>query len=134
MMPLNSSKMRILSFVAVEFYAKERITETLEVVQENGKTNVRTVSVLRTYSFRITDTVITNCDTGNYISFQNRHQISNNTITTNKLGIWLFRTVRTKINQNTFIDNERHAFFNFIIGYQALFLHYNDWNSNYRDD
>ncbi|HER45779.1 MAG TPA: hypothetical protein ENO12_03090 [Thermoplasmatales archaeon] len=90
--------------------------------------------MLRTYSFRITDTVITNCDTGNYISFQNCHHISNNTITTNKLGIWLFRTVRTKINQNTLIDNERHAFFDFIIGYQALFLHYNDWNGNYWDD
>ena len=106
-----------------------------EFTIQNGETAIHALNIPSgTYSFIVYANVIKNCNTGIDLGTQNRHLITKNNITHNNLGIWLFRTFGSKITHNNFIDNEKHASFDFLIFYQVLLLHYNNWNGNYWDD
>jgi len=60
------------------------------------------------------------------------HIIHGNTITNNELGINFFFADNCIVKNNNFIDNNKHAYFEYLLFFQ--FMPHINWNDNYWDD
>ncbi len=84
------------------------------------------------YFFFVYGNIIKNNNVGLALSGLFNTIIYNNTITQNQIGISFFRADNYKVNNNNFIDNEQHAYFEYVLYMQ--FMPRIKWKENYWDD
>ena len=84
------------------------------------------------YVFFVYGNIITNNIVGIGLSGSFKTIIHDNSITHNQLGISFFRADDYEVNNNNFIDNEKHAYFEYVLYLQ--FMPRIKWNGNYWDD
>ena len=84
------------------------------------------------YIFNVHNNIITNNNVGIALSGTFKSIIQYNLITNNQQGITFFNADDYQVYNNTFIDNDRHAFFEYVVVLQ--FLPRIKWKGNYWDD
>jgi len=84
------------------------------------------------YFFFVYGNIIKNNIVGIALSGSFNTIIQNNTITQNQIGISFFRADDYKVNNNNFIDNEQHAYFEYVLYLQ--FMPRIKWKGNFWDD
>ena len=84
------------------------------------------------YIFFIYENIITNNIVGIALSGSFNTIIHDNIITQNQLGISFFRADDYEVNNNNFIENERDAYFEYVLFLQ--FMPRIKWKGNYWDD
>jgi parallel beta-helix repeat protein len=84
------------------------------------------------YQFFVYGNIIKNNAVGFALSGKFRNIIHDNIISYNQLGINFFRADDYEVNNNNFIKNEKHAYFEYVLFLQ--FMPRIKWNGNYWDD
>jgi len=84
------------------------------------------------YNFYVYGNIIKNNVVGLALGGNQKSLIHDNCISYNQLGIYFFYADDYKVNNNNFINNEKHAYFEYILYLQ--FMPRIKWNGNYWDD
>lgn len=84
------------------------------------------------YKLNIYRNIIKNNKIGISIGGDQNHIISENIITKNELGINFFCADNCEVNNNNFLTNDKHAYFEYVLFIQ--FTPRIKWNGNYWDD
>lgn len=84
------------------------------------------------YQFFVFGNIIKNNVVGFALSGKLRNVIHDNIISFNQLGIYFFLADEYEVNNNNFINNEKHAYFEYVLFLQ--FMPRIKWNGNYWDD
>jgi parallel beta-helix repeat protein len=84
------------------------------------------------YQFFVFGNIIKYNTVGFSLSGTFRNKIYDNIISYNQLGINFFRADDYEVNYNNFINNEKHAYFEYVLFLQ--FMPRIKWNGNYWDD
>jgi len=84
------------------------------------------------YQFLVFGNIIKNNFVGFALSGNSNNIIKDNIISHNELGINFFLADNYEVNNNNFIKNEKHAYFEYVLFLQ--FMPKIKWNGNYWDD
>ncbi|UCF12881.1 MAG: right-handed parallel beta-helix repeat-containing protein [Thermoplasmatales archaeon] len=84
------------------------------------------------YKFNVSGNIIENCIIGISLGGSQNHIVYKNIIKDNELGINFFCADNCEVKNNNFINNEKHAYFEYVLFFQ--FLPRIKWNGNFWDD
>lgn len=117
---------------AVEIGASVRLSGFTIQNAEEGISNFVPAPPNDDYEFLVFENIIENNVVGFALSGTYKNVIYGNIIQNNQLGIKFFRANKYEVKNNNFINNKKHAHFEFVLFLQ--FMPHIKWNGNYWDN
>ncbi len=115
----------------IEIGASVRLSGFTIQNAEEGISNFVPAPPNDNYEFLVFENILENNVVGFALSGTYKNVIYGNIIQNNQLGIKFFRANKYEVKNNNFINNEKHAHFEFVVFLQ--FMPRINWNGNYWD-